>query len=769
MSLIQSKDIELKCEPIREIFSSGDDDLRFMILNCRLPDGSEVVCKGKAPAGAIVTEVPHAFWGKWVDDEKYGKQFAFKHFKKMRPYGRRGVVNYLKGVPGIGDATAGRLFDLYQDGAVDALKTDPVGVANRVGGRFKPAIAQMAAEYLQEQSDLEDVTIELLDLFAGKHIQRKAMQEMVALWGNSCVEKARRNPLGLMRFTGIGFATADKLYMELGHPPAAIKRQVRCAENALAKRNGDTWVSVKDVRNTLASEISSASVNMEAMSRLARRAKRLRFEMDGGVEWAALSHRADDEHLVAKKVVELSQYEAKWPDVLELDRLYPHQRGELAKATRGAVGCLTGTPGTGKTKTLSELAKAIVQSRGPGRVAICCPTGKAAVRCSELMALAGLNITARTIHSTLGVVASDGEGMRFQHDESGPLPVEFVIVDEASMVDTWLMGSLLRACSPGTHVLLVGDTNQLLPVGHGAPLRDFIRAGVPTGELTEIHRNSGRIVEACKEIRFTGKFEFSSSWDIEAGHNLVIQDCRNPEQIALRLESILKQVRASGKYDMNWDVQVITPVRKSGPLSVASINSRLRDLLNPDGYRVDGNPFRVRDKIICLSNGWVPAVDKEDPLADHKGRIYCANGELAEVIEVLPKLTIAELQNPYRRVKIPMGKQSANGITDNESESKSDKGCDWDLASALTCHRAQGSEFPLVIVIGDPSGAASRICDRSYFYTAVSRAKRGAIYLGTRQTVEDWCRYVSLDQRKTFLAERLRLPLKHAMENRVSL
>ena len=181
-----------------------------------------------------------------------------------------------------------------------------------------------------------------------------------------------------------------------------------------------------------------------------------------------------------------------------------HQKQQLTIATSNRVGLLTGTPGTGKTYTLAKFVRDWGDRYGLGSIAVCAPTGKAGVRCTESMLAAGVDIEATTIHRLLGVGRNghDGEGWGFEYNAENPLPHACIVVDETSMVSASLMADLLAATTPHTRLVFVGDPHQLPPVGHGAPLRDLIRTErIPHGELSEIWRNDGGVVRICREIR----------------------------------------------------------------------------------------------------------------------------------------------------------------------------------------------------------------------------------------------------------------------------
>jgi hypothetical protein len=191
-----------------------------------------------------------------------------------------------------------------------------------------------------------------------------------------------------------------------------------------------------------------------------------------------------------------------WPKLTE-GPLTAHQIEQYERATaRGNLAILGGSPGTGKTFTAAQIIKAIGNQIGFTSIGVGAPTGKAAVRLTEAMAAYRLPLRASTWHSLLKVEqADDGGGWSFAHNAGNPLPFTFLVGDESSMLDTDLAASIFSARARGTKFLCIGDVNQLPPVGHGAPLRDMIAAGLPYGELREIKRNEGGIVQACADIR----------------------------------------------------------------------------------------------------------------------------------------------------------------------------------------------------------------------------------------------------------------------------
>lgn len=438
-----------------------------------------------------------------------------------------------------------------------------------------------------------------------------------------------------------------------------------------------------------------------------------------------------------------------WPNPATLD-VSGHQQSILTEAISKPLGILTGGPGTGKTYAAARVIGSLIDNHGTHAVAVAAPTGKAAVRITEAMSGYGITIRAKTIHSLLRVASrSEGDGWGFEHDEENPLPYKYVVIDESSMIDCPLAAALFRACGAGTHVLLVGDPCQLPPVGHGAPLRDLIAAGVPTGELTEIRRNSGMIVHACHAIRQGKRFSVCDRLNPETGENLKLLGAGDGEAAIDRVVNALRFLGKQRRADPVWGCQVVVAVNARSSLSRASVNKRLQTELNPNGEKTAGNPFRVGDKIVCLENGFYPVIQgvpSEFNADASDGKVTVANGEQAAVKHVAAGQTIAQLDSPARLPRIP---RFGNG-------DEAGTGCNWDLAYAISCHKSQGSEWPVVFVMLDEYAGARMVCSREWLYTAISRAKTACLLVGKLPVAYGMIGREAIRKRKTFLVERIK-------------
>ena len=465
-----------------------------------------------------------------------------------------------------------------------------------------------------------------------------------------------------------------------------------------------------------------------------------------------------------------------------------HQLEEYVKATSGPVGVLSGRPGTGKSFLLVRLVKALIALHGISQVKVMAPTGKAAQRVREVMVEAGVKgVEPTTVHRGL-VVESSEDGWTFQHNERNPLPCKYLILEESSMLGLGLFKSVLAALAPGTGLLLVGDVNQLPPVEFGAPLRDMIAAGLPYGEFTQIHRNSGLIVKTCSAICDGLAWQPADKIDLqdEDPVNLCLIQA-SKHHAAAKVLQLVQQLKDLSPWDAVADVQIVVAVNKRSPLGRVDLNKRLQDLLNP-GVGPKGCPFRLNDKVIQLKNGFFPSAMQKKPKiprehyrkqmsvdemmrvcdslesggeysADMNLKYLVCNGEIGRVLWISDdgKRIVVKFPSPDRTVMLFRGvsKDDENG---DEKDDKAETGCDLDLAYAVTCHKMQGSQSPIVIIAVDEYPGASGqygVCDRAWLYTAISRAQKACFLVGQKWTADMICSKRFIWRRKTFLRELL--------------
>jgi exodeoxyribonuclease V alpha subunit len=444
--------------------------------------------------------------------------------------------------------------------------------------------------------------------------------------------------------------------------------------------------------------------------------------------------------------------------------------------SRSNIHIIHGGPGTGKTTAIHEiLSRAAAEGL---TVTQCAPTGKAAKRMMETT-----NYPASTIHRAFGIgFGKNGES--YQHGnggiigDDGKADADLLIIDETSMVTNNLMATVLQSVDTDkTRVLLVGDPEQLPSVGAGAVLRDMIASGrVPNTELTEIQRNAGRIVKACHKIRRGKTFDYSQKVDLNHGENFKHIEVDTVKGITDTIRMILMEyLPRAGGFDPVWDTQVIAPTNEKSGLSCAALNQFLQGVLNPapstgvagmfdassvghnasGGFDASGESdsfgepdnqdentgngetpaqaYREGDKIIWTKNLSMTATNGE--------KINLVNGDMGVVDSVPPpgssgKQLVATFHYPDRTVKIPVNSKHLR------------------LAYAITCHRFQGSESPVVIIPIHKSN--SYLIDRCWLYTAISRAQVLCFTVGQFDVINRAIGRVENQERQTFLRELIR-------------
>ncbi len=489
-----------------------------------------------------------------------------------------------------------------------------------------------------------------------------------------------------------------------------------------------------------------------------------------------------------------SAYNCVWPKPDVSWGLTEHQVEELSKALTHPIGILGGNPGVGKTHCLAKLIWKCAESLGNGKhpvgytalgahspiadhISVAAPTGKAAVRLNEKIAerptiitnqqhAAHWEIEATTQHRMLGPTRNghDGDGWAFAYNAKNRLGSTFIFLDEQSMDDVDLTSKTLTAAQNGAHILFTGDVAQLPPVGHGRPLYDLIAAGLPYGELSVPMRFGGDILRICADLKAMRTYVPSSNINLATGQNVLHIEASRPQAAIRQLVSLFQNLPS--QYNPMDDVQVICAVNEHTPFSRDHLNRTLQNVINPprdSDEESGGTRFRLRDKVVCTSNGFLPLAQcpkcgnalpgflvwkgakyacglcGEKWTAGDGAQIdFVANGEIGKVAYIEKGMAHITIDRPQRTVRV------AGELLE-----------DWVLAYALSCHRAQGSQWPVVIVMLDDSNSADRVTSFEWHRTAVSRAEQMVVTIGKLSTIHRQCKRSALADRKTFLKELL--------------
>jgi exodeoxyribonuclease V alpha subunit len=752
-------------------FDFGDDDARVEIGDIRLVDGTFVTAKIRCREDELILNGTYRLFGRYQKHPQYGNQWITSSWVEEKPVDEDSIIAYLCQCksPARGSITyrvAVKLFEQFGFQAIDTVIDTPAVAAADIS-RWDADKAAIASRVLQEDDHKRGAKMELISLFEGRGFPKQSDERAIKAFGTNAAGKVRRDPYIMMQLPGIGFKAADKLFCELAKQEAGtdgnrykdllavVRRQGLCACYEVQQdRSGSTWVLAGVAKAAVHANVSGTRAKPDEAIQWAIEHGRLVTYTQGGQEWVANASRALHEQEISC-FVEQPETETEWPSITDVMKFCPdgkplstHQQNELEIALSERVGCLQGSPGVGKTFAVACLVKAVIHSYGKDSIAVACPTGKAAVRASQALHENGVEFEASTVHRLLGVKSAAGGGWQFNYNELKPLPYRFLVLDEESMKDVDLMAAMFRACTADMCILLVGDINQLSPVGHGRPFQDLQQL-IPTGHLTEIRRNSGRIVQACAEIRDHQKFVPSKSLNIDAGENMPLIELDSPEQQLTAVENLIRRIGAEDfNCDTMWDIQVLTATNDKTPISRKPLNQLLQQQLNPDGVRVKGNPFRVGDKVVCLKNGTF--VDSEDKHEEH----FVANGELAEVMELRPGRMELRLFDPMRRIAVPHAVM--HDAASGEEDDSASRGAlsNWDLGYALSVHRSQGSQWKYVFVMVDSAGPAQAVQTRNWLYTGISRAVDATFILGRRQDCVTMMRKDGTSGRKTLLVER---------------
>lgn len=777
----------------------------------RLREGMEIEASGESEAcdfgdmldgkePELRSGCDYRFFGTIGVNEFRGKKttvFKFKTFTRCAPVSKQAVLRYLQEAPHIGPKIATALVEKFGADAVKILRETPAVAAAAVtstGRRLTTAQAELAAAKLREMFALENVTMEMMDLLSGYGLPKATAKKAIQRWGNRAAEVIKKNPLGtLMTFRGCGFLKADKVYQSLGLPLNALKRIILCAYHHVhSDANGHTWHRKSSILTAIRQQVGGG-INEPLPPRKPgakpRKAKsRVERALEIGIRsgllasytdeqdqvWLAEGVKAREEKRLADCVLAAMDEENPWRVVLEHPRrdeflapLSDHQREQLFKALAGgAIAILGGGPGTGKTFTAACLIRLLIEIFGEGAICGTALTGKAATRLSEGMAKYLITLQAKTTHSLLKVknfnadTADDDsdEQSEFEFNAANPLPYMVINADEWSMNGVPLALALLVARARGCAVLIIGDIHQLLPIEHGAPLRDLIAAGLPYGELTEIRRNAGQVVRMLKKLRDGEKILPSDFCrfdqlqpDADDPINCALVPAYTADAVRDETVKAVKGMREKFGYDPIWDVQVVVATNKQR----TELNGVLQRELNPAAGADPKCKYRIGDKIIALDNMKYPQVDGPDYEEIRDSAVKINNGEFGRVVEIQDKKIIARFSTPDRLVAL-----RKPFVDPNASEEKGEKkdGDDkepkmpFDLGYAATCHKMQGSQAKGIVVALDKN-TFNTSCE--WLHTADSRPEKVVVNVGEFRTIVKMAGKKELWKRKTFLKEEI--------------
>ncbi|HYR78841.1 MAG TPA: ATP-dependent RecD-like DNA helicase, partial [Candidatus Dormibacteraeota bacterium] len=666
---------------------------------------------------------------------RFGEQFHVVDFETLRPAGAVAIERYLASeIKGVGTAFARRIAEHFGDELGEVLDNAPERMREVPG--IGAARARLIAATWRDASGLREVTVFLRGHgLGGSHARR-----IHKFYGKHALEVVRQDPYVLARtIHGIGFRTADSIAEKLGIARNSIQR-ARAAVLYLLERMADEG-HVYSPFEYLEGQFRTA---LEMEPDLARDAvSELAANGDVIVEKAAGQEHHDDSHdeggahtavylkrlheaevNVANRIAQLNAGRAMNKDVIDRAvaaavkssdlELSPEQKSALRCALLSRVTVITGGPGTGKTTLLRSLLVALAEAGLKPTLAA--PTGRAARRLQEASGR-----DAKTIHRLLEYAPESGGFIR---GKEFPLRTNFLIIDEASMMDLELASSLLSALMPNCSLLLVGDRDQLPSVGPGSVLKDVIASDfVPVVQLREVYRQARQSLIVANAHRLN-RGEFPQVSNDPEGDFFFFE--RNAAEDVIATIKQLVQQRLVGRFGISdpREIQVLTPMNR-GPLGTHNLNRELQNLLNPVGreIRAGDRTFREGDRVIQLRNNYDKGV---------------FNGSIGRILGI---------DTAKARINV--------GFEETHAEYELAELDELALAYAISVHKSQGSQYPAVVM---PIHSSHYVMlRRNLLYTAITRAERVCVLVGTRSALQQAVR--NQDERLRFsrLGSRLHL------------
>nr|WP_107484494.1 ATP-dependent RecD-like DNA helicase [Streptomyces sp. MJM1172] len=683
--------------------------------------------------------------GRWGSHPQYGRQFTVENYSTLLPATIQGIRRYLGSglIKGIGPKIADRIVEHFGLDTLEVIESEPKRLIEVPG--LGPKRTRMIGAAWEEQKAIKEVMVFL----QGVGVSTSIAVRIYKKYGDASISVVRNQPYRLAADVwGIGFLTADRIAQAVGIPHDSPERVKAGLQYALSQSTDQGHCFLPEER-LIADGVKLLQVDtglvIDCLSELAADPEGVVRESvpdpQGGPDpltavYLVPFHRAELS-LVGQVRRLLNAEEDRMPAFQDVDwakalewlagrtgaKLAPEQRDAVRLALTRRVAVLTGGPGCGKSftvRSIVELARA-----KKAKVVLAAPTGRAAKRLAELT-----GAEASTVHRLLELKP----GGDAAYDRERPLDADLVVVDEASMLDLLLANKLVKAVAPGAHLLLVGDVDQLPSVGAGEVLRDLLAQDgpVPAVRLTRIFRqaqqsgvvtNAHRINTGLPPITdgLPDFFLFPVEDTEEAGR--------------LTVDVAARRIPARFGLDPRRDIQVLAPMHR-GPAGAGTLNGLLQQAITParpdlTEKRFGGRVFRVGDKVTQIRNNY------------EKG----ANGVFNGTVGVVTGLDLDEQRLTVRTEE------------DEEVAYEFSELDELAHAYAVTIHRSQGSEYPAVVI--PVTTGAWMMLQRNLLYTAVTRAKKLVVLVGSRKALGQAVRTVSAGRRYTAVAPRLsgRIPV----------
>lgn len=704
----------IKIRAVIEHITFQNSENGYSIMRAKVKDHTDLVTLVgtmlDVPVGSVLL-----CEGDWKIDRKYGQQFVVESFEEVMPATVYGIEKYLGSglVKGIGPKFAQLIVRQFGTDTIEVIETD-IERLYEVPGIGKKRVEKIRESW-EKQKDIKNVMLFL----QGYGVSTAYAAKIYRCYGKESIDKVNENPYRLADdIWGIGFKTADGIASKMGYEKNDLRRCKSGLSYTLSRLSDDGHVYAEQ-EQLLKSAVELLEADQDSIVQAMREmVESEQLIMDGDVIYLPPFYYAEIgtanklKNLMGSTSMKAVPVQPNIQAIslqtgIEYDDV---QVDAIRQAVNSKVMVLTGGPGTGKTTTTQGIIAAL-KDMGL-KILLASPTGRAAKRMSE-----ATGMEAKTIHRLLEYNPADG----YKRNDENPIEGDVLIVDECSMIDILLMNNLVKALSESMRLILVGDIDQLPSVGAGNVLRDIIESGqVPVVRLTRIFRQaqSSRIVMSAHAIN-EGRFP-----DISNGMNTDFFFIKNDDadSVAAAIVNLVKN-RLPKSYQMPLSkIQVLTPMQR-GVVGSANLNLVLQEALNPskEGLNRGGYNYRKGDRVMQIRNNY----DKE-----------VFNGDLGYVESVNMEDRTLTVNFEDRRVEYDISELD-----------------ELSLAYATTIHKAQGSEYPIVVM---PVLMKHYVMlQRNLIYTGITRAKKICVLIGSTKALAYAIRNLTVSDRNTKLKERM--------------
>lgn len=690
----------MKIEGIVTNIIYRNEDNGYNIIVVQTSD-SDITCVGTMPFFDEGDSVEVT--GEFVYHDKYGEQINVSSIKLLKPTGKDAIVTYLANanIKGIGKKTANQIYNKFGEGAIDIVYNEPEKLSVIAGiGKKKIEDIKLTTE---ETKDSRNIILYLQSL----NISYNLAMKIYKLYGGDTIDIIKTNPYKLVDdISGVGFTMADNMARNMqivSNSSFRISAGISHILNYESEFNGHTSLKLNYLVQKVSKLLKVKSDDVHGQIKKDSLAGKLFIVLINDEEYVYKNslYKAEKYIAMALKQKKDSEYTFDVDMDEDLSAFSHEQQIAINEAFKNMLLVITGGPGTGKTTIINAIKK--ILNKNDLSYTMLAPTGRAAKRIQE-----STGDEAYTIHRLLGIKPDENIG---EYNEENPVDKDYIIVDEMSMVDIYLMKSLLSAIAPTTALILVGDSNQLPSVGPGNVLSDIIDTDIKTIRLKKIFRQgleSNIIVNAHKINN--GEYPIVN----ESGKDFFFIEADRNNFNSILSNLVNERLPKFYGLDKIKDIQILCPSKKT-LWGATSINENIQSILNTSTIelKINDRVFKKNDKVMQIRNNY--DLVSENSITDAEG-VY--NGDIG---------FINKIDKEEERLEIEFYDGSIVNYKKEDIK-------DLDLSYAITIHKSQGSEFECVII--PMMQVAPMLLTRNLLYTGVTRAKKLVVLVGEKRIIK---------------------------------